>query len=253
MPCIVLGLEETPQVGEKFQVYPDLESAQQYIAKKERKIETGEVMVMEENKRVVNLILKADVQGSLEAIAEVLKELPQEKVMLRVLKAEAGEINENDIKLAKDSLAKVVGFRVKINPTAGQLAERDNIKVMTFDVIYDIAQGVRFFMERSVASEKVRIEVGKLKALMIFLSEKNRQIVGGKVIEGEIRRGTFLELVSNSQVISRGRIINLQKNKKDADKAIKGDECGVLYEGDVKVETGDILQFYIEESKKGEL
>jgi translation initiation factor IF-2 len=253
MPCIVLGLEETPQVGEKFQVYPDAQSAQQYIAKKERKIETGEVLVMEDDKRVVNLILKADVQGSLEAIAEVLKELPQEKVMLRVLKAEAGEINEGDIKLAKSSQAKVVGFRVKANSTAVQLAERDNIKIMTFDIIYDIAQGVRFFMERSVASERVRTEVGKLKALVIFLSDKNRQIVGGKVVEGEVRRSTSLELVRNEQVIGKGRIINLQKNKRDVDKAIRGDECGVLYEGDAKVEVGDILRFYVEESKKGEL
>ena len=244
MPCIVLGFEKVPGVGEKFEVYPDIEAAKHYLEKKEKKSAEGEVLVIEEEKRVLNLILKADVQGSLEAIKEVLKNLPQEKVILRILKSEVGEIQENDIKLAKDSKARVIGFRVKVNSIAAKLAERENIQVMTFDVIYDLAQGVRILMEKRVAPQYIRTDLGKLKVLIVFLTDKRRQIVGGKMIEGEIKKGAQIEVFRRETLIGKGKLINLQKNKKDVEKAGKGEECGILYEGDTKIEEGDILQIY---------
>ena len=108
-------------------------------------------------------------------------------------------------------------------------------------------------MERRAAPEKVRTDLGKLKVSVLFLTDKNRQIVGGKIIEGEIKKGTQIEVLREGEVVGRGRPINLQKNKKDIERAVKGDECGVLYEGDVKIEQGDVLQIYLEEKKKVEL
>jgi len=253
MPCVIVGFEAVPQVGEKFEVYPNIESAKKHLERKEKRLDGADMTVMEKDKRVLNIVLKADVQGSIEAIKEVLKGLPQEKVVLRVLKGEAGEIQEGDVRLAKDGKAKIIGFRVKTNVVAQKLAERENVSIMAFDVIYHLAQGVRVLMERRAAPEKVRNDLGKLKVLIVFLNDKNRQIVGGKITEGEVKKGTQIEVVRNNEIIGRGRPINLQKNKKDIDRAVKGDECGVLYEGDVKVEQGDILQFYLEEKKKVEL
>lgn len=253
MPCVIVGFEAVPQVGEKFEVYPDIESAKKHLERKEKRLDGADMTVMEKDKRVLNIVLKADVQGSIEAIKEVLKGLPQEKVALRVLKGEAGEIQEGDVRLAKDGKAKIIGFRVKTNAIAQKLAERENVSIMTFDVIYHLAQGVRVLMERRAAPEKVRNDLGKLKVLIVFLNDKNRQIVGGKITEGEVKKGTQIEVIRNNEIVGKGRPINLQKNKKDIDRAIKGDECGVLYEGDVKVEQGDILQFYLEEKKKVEL
>ena len=252
-PCIVMGLEKVPQVGEKFKIYADIESAQKYIEKKERKAGGGEVFFIEEGKRALNLILKADVQGSIEAITQVLKNLPQEKVVLRILKSEVGEINENDLKLAQGSLAKILGFRIKVNPLAAKLAERENIRIITFDVIYDIIQGVRQIMEKAVVAERVKIDLGKVKTLIIFLTEKNRQIIGGKVIEGEVKKGTQIEVFRGEELVGKGKLINLQKNKKDVEKAGKGEECGILYEGSIKIEEGDTLNIYTEERRKGEL
>jgi len=252
MPCVISGFEQVPQVGEKFEVYPDVESARQQLAKKEKKMDGFDMTLIETDKRVLNIVLKADVEGSLEAIREVLKSLPQEKVVLRILKAEAGEIQEGDVRLAKEGKAKIIGFRVKTNVIAQKLAERENVAIMTFDVIYHLAQGVRVLIERRAAPDKVRTDLGKLKVSIIFLTEKNRQIVGGKIVEGEIKKGTQIEVLRNNEVVGRGRPINLQKNKKDIERAIKGDECGVLYEGDVKIEQGDVLQIYLEEKKKVE-
>ena len=253
MPCVISGFEKVPQIGEKFEVYPDVESAKKHLERKEKRLEGFDMTRIEKDKRVLNLVLKADVQGSLEAIQEVLKGLPQEKVALRILKGEAGEIQEGDVTLAKDGKAKIIGFRVKTNVNAQKLAERENVSITTFDVIYHLAQGVRVLMERRAAPEKVRTDLGKLKVSVLFLTDKNRQIVGGKIIEGEIKKGTQIEVLREGEVVGRGRPINLQKNKKDIDRAVKGDEAGVLYEGDVKIEQGDVLQFYLEEKKKVDL
>lgn len=253
MPIIIIGLENVPQIGEKIKVFSNIEEAKKYIEKKEKKSEGGEVFFMEPGKKVLNLILKADVSGSLEAVEEIIKTLPQEKVVLRILKKEAGDINESDVKLAASSKAKILGFRVKINSQVSALALRQKIKIITFDVIYEIVQGLRQIMEKVVEPEAVRIDLGKVKILTVFLERKNRQVIGGKVIEGEVKKGTPIEVFRGEEKIGRGKLINLQKNKKDAEKAIKGEDCGILYEGELKIEEGDILVIYKEEKRKGEL
>ena len=252
MPAIVLGFEEVPQVGEKFKIFPSVESAQEYIGTKEKK-ENGQVFVAEEGKKILNLILKADVWGSLEAINDLLKTLPQEKVLIRILTKEVGDVGENDVKLAQSAKARILAFRVKINPVAQQLAEREGIKIIGFDIIYELSQGVRQLMEKALAPEVVRSDIGKVKVLAIFLTEKKRQIVGGRVTEGEIRKGVSIEVFRNDEKVGQGKLINLQRNKKDIGQLLKGDECGIMFEGNTKIELGDILVIFVEERRKGEL
>ncbi|MBZ9572059.1 translation initiation factor IF-2 [Patescibacteria group bacterium] len=261
MPVILLGFENVPLVGEKFRVFDEIQSAKDYLQKPEKR-KAGRVFFIEPGKKVLNLILKTDVLGSIEAIEEVLKNLPQENVILRILKAEAGDINESDVKLAKSARAKILGFRVKTNPIAQNLAERERIKIMGFDIIYDLVQGIRQVMERLIKPELVRENLGKVKILVIFRTEKNRQIVGGKVIEGEVKKGVLIEIFrpaspakrgEKEEKIGQGKLISLQKNKRDIERAIKGEECGILYEGPEKIEEGDVLLIYIEEKRKREL
>ena len=244
MPIIVIGFNKPPQVGEKFEVYADTDSAQRYIAKKEKKTETSEVFVMEEGKKVLNIIIKADVQGSIEAIEEVLRGLPQDKIILRILKSGVGDVNEGDIKLAIGSKSRVLAFRVKADPSASILAERDRISIISFEVIYDLAQAIRQLMEKSIEPEKIRKDLGKLKILAIFRTEKNRQIAGGRVTEGEIKKGAKIEIWREEEKVGEIRLINLQRNKKDIGSAVKGEECGIMCGGETKVQVGDILQFY---------
>ena len=252
-PVIVLGFEQAPQIGEKFKIHSNIESAQQYIEKKEKKQDDREVLSLDSSKKVLNLILKADVSGSLEAIEQSLKNLPQEKVFLRVLKSEIGKINDNDVMLAKSAKAKIIGFRVKANPTALKLAEKEKISIRCFDIIYELFQEIRLRMEKALSAEIVRKDLAKIKTLVVFLSDKNRQIVGGKVIEGEVEKGAKIEVIHKEEKTGQGRMISLQKNKKDIEKAGKGEEVGILYEGNTKIELGDILAIYKEERKKGEL
>jgi len=247
-PVILIGFEKVPKVGEIFKVFPNSELAQNYLlAEKERE---PRVLEIKPEQKVLNLILKADVLGSIEVIEKVLEGLPQDKVILRTLESGVGEINETDINLAKSGRAIILGFRVKMNPIAKNLVQREKIKIMNFEVIYDLVETLRNLMEKIGEPEIVRKDLGKIKVLKDFWSEKNRQIVGGRVIEGEIKKGTLIEISRKGVILGKGKMINLQRNKKDIERAISGEEVGILFEGDKKIEIGDTLMMYIEERKK---
>ena len=250
-PVIVIGFENVPGVGENFKVFSSLETAKSQIPiRKERAI--PRVLEVGSEKRVLNLILKADVFGSLEAIEEVLKKIPQEQVILRILKGGVGNINESDVKFAKAGKAIILGFRVRIDSVAKKLLEKEKVKVFQFEVIYELVEGVRKLIESRTKLETVKVELGKMKILATFLTKKNRQIIGGKVIEGEVKKGNQIEVLRNEELVGKGKLINLQRDKKDVDKVIKGQDCGILFEGEVKIEEGDILVIYTEEKRKGE-
>lgn len=251
MPVIVLGFNDVPRVGEEVKVYLNLESYQKEV----KKIEKPDIkaFVLGPDQKVLNIILKVDVFGSLEAIEEILKILPQEKTILRILKAEVGEVNDSDVRLAKTANAKVIGFRVKASNSAKKVASKDKISIISFDIIYELAQAVRNLLEKTISSEIVRTDLGKAKILAVFKADKSRQVIGGKVIDGVIKRGAFAEVYRNEENVGKGKIVGLQQDKKDTDEVSKRSECGMLFEGNAKIEEGDILNAYIEERKKGEL
>lgn len=256
-PVIILGFEKVPAVGEKFKSYATEKEALAQIKIEEPKREIGStVLDISEGKKVLNIILKADVFGSLEAIEAMLKNLPQDKAVLRILKSEAGDISESDAKLAEMSKAEIIGFRVKIAPAVLKFMRNDlekKLRIKTFDIIYELIQSVRFSMEKTLEAEIVRKDVGKLRTLLVFWAEKNRQIIGGKITEGEFKKGLKLEIIRDNAKVGAGKIINLQRDKKDIDLLRKGDEAGILFEGNVKIEKGDTVVAYTEERKKSEL
>lgn len=249
-PTTVLGFESPPRVGEEVKVFASVEEARANIKSEQRRPLPARE---EPSQKALNLILKADALGSLEAVEEVLKCLPQEQIALRILKAGVGEITESDSKLAKHSEATVLGFRVKVNAAAKALLQREKVKVLLFDVIYDLVEEVRKIMTKQLEPEVVKTVLGKMKVLVVFATEKTRQIVGGKVTEGLVKKGAFLGIARGAKELGSGKIINLQRNKKDVDVAQKGQEAGILYEGAVTIEVGDILTIYTEERRKGEL
>ncbi len=259
-PTVILGFEKVPAVGEKFKCFNSVEEAQEKIKREENKREINvNIINPDPDKKIINIILKGDVFGSLEAIEGVLKNLPQEKIILRILKSEVGDINESDVKLAEMSKAQIIGFRVKISPTVLAMMRKDSdnpdkkVRIKTFEIIYELIQEVRNGMEKSLDSEIIKKDVGKIKALVLFWAEKNRQIVGGKIQDGEIKRGLRLEVLRDNVKIGNGKIVELQRDKKVVEKLVKGDECGILFEGNVKIEKNDILSAFIEERRKSEL
>lgn len=250
--ALAVGFENVPVVGEIFQYFEDLEKAKENInaiVSKEKK----EKIQIKEGQKVLNLILKTDVLGSKEAIEEILGKLPQEKVLIRIIKSQTGEITEKDVELAKSTNSFIFGFRVKPNKIAQDFSQREKIRIFLFDIIYDLVEGTRKIMNQLLEPEKVRRDLGKMKVLVEFWRKGNRQIVGGKIIEGEIIKDSLIEIFRNDELIGRGRILSLQKEKRDIDKAKKGEEVGILFEGNARIKQDDILLIYTEEKRKIEI
>ncbi len=266
MPVVVVGFEAPPGVGENFQIFEDIEAAKSILKTEKKKKGLKSLFSfldfsrenLKDNQEIINLIIKADVIGSLEAIKNILEEVvvsfnknkeEKEIVRMNVLKADIGEINESDVKLAISGKAKIIGFRVKVNNLAKKLAEREKITIIVFEVIYDLAQAIRNLLEKKVKPKEIEIELGEVKILSVFRTEKKRQIVGGKVIKGVVRKSAFVKVVREEEKVGEGRIIELQKNKKKVEEVEKGSECGILYEGSEKIEEGDILKIYIKKKE----
>ena len=246
MPVLVIGFEACPQLGEVFGVFESEEAARAQLVISPLGL-PAKVIVIPPGAQTLDLVLKVDVAGSLEVLVSALLSLPQDNVFVRLVDARVGVIGDKDVRLARGTHARIIGFRTQVDPTAGDLAQREGIVIEAFDVIYDLIQKVRTWMEQETVQELVIVDIGALSVLVVFLTEKNRQIIGGKVTEGEVRKKSQMKIFRNDQELGAGKIINLQKDKKDMEVVQKGEECGILYEGPVKIQQGDVLKFSIQE------
>ncbi|MDD5589995.1 MAG: GTP-binding protein, partial [Candidatus Portnoybacteria bacterium] len=256
-PVCLTGFESAPPVGEEWEVASDIERARQRALQKgeleKKKREPAKIIDPDSDQKVFNIILKADVFGSLEVLRSMLAAIPQEEIILRVVEAEVGEINEADVKLAYSAKAKIFGFRIKAAALAQNLAARQGVGIFNFEVIYELIQAVRAQMGLMLAPEIVKEEIGQIKILAIFKQDGRRQIIGGRVIRGKAERGAVVEVIREGQNLGRGRLIQLQANKEDVDTCAKDRECGLLFDSDVRVEKGDVLVMIKEERKRREL
>lgn len=256
-PVRVIGLVDVPPVGEEWQVVENLEVAKVKATKKgeieRKKREPAKILNIGPEQKVFNLILKADVFGSLEALREVLAIIPQDKVVLRIISAGVSDIVESDIKLAYSAKASIFGFRVKTNYDCLNVAQRQGVKIFNFDIIYELVKAVREQMAFMLEPEITRQEIGQIKILATFKQDGQRQIVGGRVVKGKAERGVFVQALRGEEKLGRGKILQLQVNKVDVQECAKDKECGMLFEGDAKIEKGDILVLFREEKKRREL
>jgi len=247
-PVAITGLNDVPKTGEEFVFCFDMETAQSNILAKEicRPIVKAQI----EGQKILNLIIKADVLGSLEAIEMILKSLPNKEVKPVIVKQSVGEINEDDILMALTGQAKIFGFRVKPNAQAAKLADQKKVEIFNFDVIYDLLEKVNALIKEILESETVRRDLGRLKVLVVFKTDPNRQIVGGRVIEGEFLPKVKIDIIREEKKTGSGRIIGLQKDKKEIEKGRQGEEIGILYEGSAKIKEADVLIAFVEEKRK---
>jgi len=173
--------------------------------------------------------------------------LNNEKVKVKVIAKNLGYITEGDIKRAEDSEAKILGFNVKVSPMVENLLREKQVTVKTFSIIYDLIEYVKEEMQLLVKPDIKRVDLGRLKVLAIFRTENHRQIVGGKVLDGEIKNNSLVEVYRGDNLITTGRLTKLQSGKQDVDLVEKDSEAGLMFEGKPVIEEGDILSFYIEE------
>lgn len=250
VPAIIYGFNAAPQVNDVVQVVGGKSLAR---AKSEKAGVKKFSKIQEEDKRKkLSIILKADVQGSLEAIEQILSSIQSEEVTLNIISSGVGSITESDVKIAESADALVLGFNSEPTSVAKRLAEASGIKIETYNIIYKLVEAVKEKLTMLLPPEIVRTDYGELSVLAIFKTGKHDMIVGGRVSSGKMIRGSLIE-IKRGEIIGQGRMLNLQQNKQNADEVNQGNECGIVFEGNIKIQVGDTMVCYKEEEKRRSL
>ncbi len=260
-PVEVLGLQGAPAAGDDFVVVDSETRAREvadYRQRKEReakvaasvrstldqmfsKISTGEA-------KDLPVVIKGDVQGSVEAITATLEKLGNEAVKVRVLHSAVGGINESDITLAKASNALVIGFNVRANPQARDMARRDGIEIRYYSIIYDLSEDIRKALTGMLSPTLKERFLGYAQVREVFTISKVGRVAGCMVTEGLIKRGAKVRLLRDNVVIYEGALSQLKRFKDDAREVREGYECGVSLENYNDIQKGDMIEcFDIEE------
>jgi translation initiation factor IF-2 len=236
------GGEAIPKIGEEFRVggEPFAQKAKvagQRLARAGREIGTGE-----EESKVLRVMLKAEDAGSLEALAVVIRGIDAKEMKVEVVSESIGDITDGDVKEALATNAAIVGFKVKLERGAANLADAQHVRVVTSAVVYDLEKAVEEFVKGAGKPEVV----GVLEVLAVFNKAKlDEQLVGGRVVEGIFRSKGMCEIIrmgnENEKMLGTGKILNLRDKKADATQAEKGKEAGVLVDAPVEIQKGDRL------------
>lgn len=257
-PVLLTGWQEAPRVGGQFHTAPSKKSAEELagdsITPPPPAFDTfrGE-QSSESDRLTLNVIFKADVASSLEAIDLSIGAIPTEQIGLRVLASGIGNISEGDVKTAAAKGAVIMGFRVQTDAAAAKLAERDGIVIKSFDIIYELIEAIRNDLGALLPTETQRTVVGKLKVLAIFKTDARSIILGGRVTSGSIRNGSLVDVLKGDAAIRVGKISSLQREKEDVAEVAQGADCGMRidtasFDGDIH--EGDVLEFITEEQVK---
>jgi translation initiation factor IF-2 len=259
-PVEVIGFDSVPQAGDDFTVVTDEKRAKELAAQrmqKQRELElakssrvTLEDFYKKMKKGVVkdlNLILKADVQGSIEALSEALGRLSTEAVRVKILHASVGAINESDCMLASASEAIILGFNVKSEPSAQSVADQEKIDIRLYNVIYDALEDVRKAMEGMLEPIYEKRLMGKAKVIQIFTISRVGVVAGSMVSEGKILRGSKAHVVREGKTIFEGEISSLKRIKDDVKEVVSGFDCGITVGGFQKFQLNDVIESYVVE------
>ena len=196
----------------------------------------------------LNIVVKADVQGSLEALIDALEKLPQEEVRVRVIHRGAGAITENDITLAAASSAVVIGFNVRPTASAVELAEKEKVDVRLYRVIYEAIDDIRAALSGMLSPEEQVRELGAAEVRALFKVPRIGTIAGCYVVRGNITRGAKARLVRDGVIVHESTVSSLRRFKDDVREVAEGFECGIGVEGYNDVKEGDLIEtFQVEE------
>ena len=254
-PATLYGFNTAPQTNDVVQVVGGKGLARlrskEALLKDATKSKTGKIETEEEKeKKHLVIVLKADVQGSLEAIEQILSTIKSDEIVLEIMASGVGSITESDVRTAESAHALLVGFNSEPTSVAKRLAETSKVEIVTYNIIYKLVDAIKDRLSALLPAEIVRTDSGRLSVLAIFKTGKHDMIVGGRVAEGKLLRGSLLEIKRGEEIIGQGKMLNLQQNKQNADEVGQGNECGVVFEGNVKIAVGDTLICYKEEEKK---
>lgn len=265
-PVTILGLDGAPTAGDKFRVYEDEKEAKTIANKREQlqreqTIRTKKHLTLDEIGRRIalgdfkelNIILKGDVDGSVEALTDMLQRLSTEEIQVNILHKGVGQITESDILLATASDAIVIGFNVRAGANAKELAEKEEIEIRTYSVIYAAIDEVKEAMEGMLSPEIKEQVIGNVEIREVFKISKVGSIAGCMVLSGKVTRNSKVRLLRDGIVKHDGELESLKRYKDDVKEVTKGYECGLNLKGYNDIEIGDVLEVYEEVAVKKKL
>ena len=266
VPVEVQGISGVPEAGSEFVVLPNEKKARDVAEYRQRKAREAELAMStrvsletvfekmkEEELKVLHLLLKADVQGSLEALSDALKKLSTDKIKIDVVRGGIGAITESDVLLASASDAIIIGFNVKPSPQAKQLADQEHVDIRFYDVIYHALEEVKSAMTGLLEPVFREITLGRAEVRQTFHISKIGTIAGCHVIDGAIKRNALARLLRESVVVYKGRIESLKRFKEDVKEVQAGYECGIGLERFNDIKAGDVIEAYELEEMAPEL
>ncbi|QWW67878.1 translation initiation factor IF-2 [Rhizobium sp. WYJ-E13] len=258
-PVEVLGLSGTPQAGDKFAVVENESRAREISEYRQRlardkaaarlsgqrgSLEQMMTQLQATGVKEFPLVIKGDVQGSIEAIAGALEKLGTDEVRARIVHSGAGGITESDISLAEASSAAIIGFNVRANTQARQFAEREGIEIRYYNIIYDLVDDVKAAMSGLLSPERRETFIGNAEILEVFNITKVGKVAGCRVVEGKVERGAGVRLIRDNVVVHEGKLKTLKRFKDEVAEVPMGQECGMAFENYEDMRVGDVIECF---------
>lgn len=266
-PATVTGFKEIPQFGDRFTSVANEKAARHLAAQHQNEakedVQTStisstdllQLMNRRAEKQLLNVILRADVQGSLTSVADSLKLLENNEVAPRIIGSGVGNISENDVRMAQSSDAIIYGFNVQLPPAVKQLAQREKVSVRLYKIIYELIDDAKTVLENMLAPEVVETEVGKLIIKGIFRTSKDEIICGGEVTKGKVEPGLLARVKRGDEQLAEVEVGHVQRQQQEVKEVFEGGMCGLQLKtkGKLVLEEGDRLEFFKRELIKRSL
>jgi translation initiation factor IF-2 len=261
MPAVVTGFKAVPDFGHMFVQVADEKIAKEQASASRRHSSIKSMVVkkigVEELTSAItagetdelNVVVKADVQGSLESLLESLASLRNSEVGVKVVSSGVGDVSESDVANAAATGALVLGFNVSTSSAVKQLANREKVNIQLYRVIYELLDDLRAILSQMLKPETIETEQATLKVLGVFKTTKTKVICGGEVTSGKITNDLDLRIMRGKEVIGEGKITNLQKDKQESKEVVQGEQCGMSVETTTAIEVDDVLSFYTSEQR----
>ncbi len=267
-PVTITGFKELPQFGDTFITYKNEKEARNAVAiariENEKNAASTNVtgadllkkMNQQHESQDLNVIVKADVQGSLTSVVDSLRLIDTGgEITIRIIGSGVGNISENDVRLAADATTIIYGFNVILPPAVKQLAARDKVQIRLYKVIYELLDDARNSMEAMLEPEVVETEIGKLTIKGVFRTLKDAVIAGGEVTSGKVVKGLIARVFHGDEQIAEAEVTTVQRQQQEAKEVFEGEMCGLSLKTSKKilVEEGDKLEFFTRELVKRKL
>ena len=266
IPALILGLDGAPKAGDKFHVLEDEKEARRIADKRqqlirEQSIKTQKHLTLDEIGRRIalgdfkelNIIIKGDVDGSIEALSDSLLKLSTDKIQVNIIHKAVGQITDSDVMLASASDAIIIGFQVRPSSSARKLAEKEEIDIRLYSIIYDAIEEIKAAMEGMLAPKEVEKVVGTAEVRETFKITKVGTVAGCMVLDGKIKRNNDVRLIREGIVIYTGKLGSLKRFKDDVKEVAAGYECGLNIENFNDIKVGDIVEAFETEEVKQKL